>query len=816
MIDHPGRWYRAVWLIVGLMAMRAEGQICDPLWHDLFPSLSVEPGGGEVRAFALLPGKDGSELVMAGLFKGPNEDAWGILIFRDGVWRLMGSGFGPWVGTTKGVYALGMHEGELFAAGEFALADGTPANNIARWDGKAWHPLGQGVNKRVRALCSFDDGTGPALFVGGLFTEAGGKPAKHLAKWDGAAWSEVGGGVSLGDGSAEGVYALHTFDFGDGDRLCIGGSFEQAGNIPASNVATWNGSTWSAIGDGLSFSPTSPPENWVYTFETWHDAGQVKLLAGGRFSHSGAVLLKNIAYWDGAAWQSMGSGLTGSYNGPNSAFVSDLHVFDDGNGPRLYAGGYFALKELPSGDLEGNFGRWNGSDWELVVDGWHAGGVTRALLSHDASGHGLWVGGSGLSPGNFFGTYVRWDGVTWAQPTKIGPYYGELCAVAVNGQPSLFLTPGIGLGGFDKIFPLARWDGDQWHKVPDFLPGQWSPIAMTPGPQSTLWVAASVSGQPLDRRLIEWDGQAWTDHGAWTNFDIGRLLWADVGQGPELFTQGTLNSGALGRIAKWAGDGWAHLGTLYGRDIALFDDGAGGLAIHTLAKADFGAGNDIHLVRWDGLQWQPVGPAFDTAGLPNTLLAFEGRLYVGGSAMIVSGLPPSDILAWDGAAWSEVGGGLWSPPQTFHGVHHLVVADDGRGPALFVHGQFSKAGGENGIKVTNLARWDGQAWSSLGGLPGEVFGDWVQWDDGDGPALWLSAAGITPGGIRPTSLTKWACPKRDCPADCDGNRVLDILDFLCYQEKFVSGDPAADFEGDGDLDIFDFLAFQSAFVNGCG
>ena len=55
-----------------------------------------------------------------------------------------------------------------------------------------------------------------------------------------------------------------------------------------------------------------------------------------------------------------------------------------------------------------------------------------------------------------------------------------------------------------------------------------------------------------------------------------------------------------------------------------------------------------------------------------------------------------------------------------------------------------------------------------------------------------------------------------CPADCDGNGALNVLDFVCFQGLFVSGDPAADCDGSGQLDVLDFVCFQGAFVAGCG
>ncbi|MBN4052734.1 hypothetical protein JYU07_00465 [Roseiflexus sp. AH-315-K22] len=61
-----------------------------------------------------------------------------------------------------------------------------------------------------------------------------------------------------------------------------------------------------------------------------------------------------------------------------------------------------------------------------------------------------------------------------------------------------------------------------------------------------------------------------------------------------------------------------------------------------------------------------------------------------------------------------------------------------------------------------------------------------------------------------------------CYPDCDqstGAGVLDIFDFLCFQNAFVSGDPYAcdcnTATGPGVCDMLDFLCFQNAFVAGC-
>jgi Laminin B (Domain IV) len=65
-------------------------------------------------------------------------------------------------------------------------------------------------------------------------------------------------------------------------------------------------------------------------------------------------------------------------------------------------------------------------------------------------------------------------------------------------------------------------------------------------------------------------------------------------------------------------------------------------------------------------------------------------------------------------------------------------------------------------------------------------------------------------------------PGATCYADCDqstGTGVLDIFDFLCFQNAFVAAEPyACDCDtstGPAVCDIFDFLCFQNAFVAGC-
>ena len=63
---------------------------------------------------------------------------------------------------------------------------------------------------------------------------------------------------------------------------------------------------------------------------------------------------------------------------------------------------------------------------------------------------------------------------------------------------------------------------------------------------------------------------------------------------------------------------------------------------------------------------------------------------------------------------------------------------------------------------------------------------------------------------------------RSCYADFDGSTgpgVLDIFDYLAFQELFVAGDPSAcdcdTSSGSGVCDVLDYICFQAAFAAGC-
>lgn len=312
---------------------------------------------------------------------------------------------------------LGPLSAQLVAGGRFTSAGGVAANRVAGWDGSAWQPLGSGVDGAVRALTTWDpDGSGPLpewLVAGGYFTTAGGMTVNHIARWDGVSWQPLGSGMDR-----SGVYALTTWDpDGAGPQtalLVAGGEFFTAGGVTASHIARWDGTSWQAFGSGMS--------NRVTSLTTWDPDGpgplHERLVAGGNFFQAGGVTAYCIASWNGTSWSAIGSGLG------VSNYVNALAVWDpDGSGPQvgqLVAGGDFFVT---SGGIDlVDIARWDGTAWRAFAGSLGFGVDCLATWDPDGSGPlsaQLIAGGSYFAfevPLNYI---ARWDGAAW-QPFGSG------------------------------------------------------------------------------------------------------------------------------------------------------------------------------------------------------------------------------------------------------------------------------------------------------------------------------------------------------------------------------------------------------------
>ena len=134
--------------------------------------------------------------------------------------------------STQSLAAYDVGDGQALYLG-LGISSSAP-ECVRRWNGTQMTGLGaMSSNANVSALQGFDDGHGKAMFAGGHFTLVGGVAVSNIARWDGTSWSALGSGTS-GD-----VKCMCVFDDGNGPLLYLGGAFASAGGVPSNHIARW-------------------------------------------------------------------------------------------------------------------------------------------------------------------------------------------------------------------------------------------------------------------------------------------------------------------------------------------------------------------------------------------------------------------------------------------------------------------------------------------------------------------------------------------------------------------------------------------------
>ena len=679
------------------------------------------------------------------------------------------------------VFDDGLGDGPvLFIGGDFATAGGRPARNIARWDGNEWSEPGGGVNQRVYAMDIHDDGTGLALYIGGDFTLAGGAPAAHLARWNGTSFSTIGAGVNgtvhalrrIIDGTVEYMAVGGTFTtadgnpasrialyfgavlipFGDGfdgqvndvvlydNAIYAGGDFDNSGATPLNNLARWNGSQWLDVDSGT--------DGRVMTLEAIPSGAMQGLYVGGDFDEfgPGPIASPSIARWQGGTWSALGPGIA-----PN---VRDLVVWDDGGGIDLYVAGHIDYIGGYVGDQ--HVIRWDGAAWTTVGIGTNERAFTLAVHD-DGSGESLWVGGeftvAGLKGCNGIG---RWDGANWSPVGGVGlndNVYDLHVSSALGGGPSLFVAGEFAVPGTSQDRGVAMWSGGAWTAlgaIQDDFSEVRAVAVFDDGSGPALFAGGTFSsiGGVSAQRIAKWDGSSWSSLGSGLDgWCFSLEVWND-GTGPALYAAGgfsTANGVPAEGIARWDGSTFSALAdglsTSLVKDMRAFNDGSGP-ALYAAGNFDFSGALAVNgIAKWDGSAWSALGSGLTTGGgsfpgFGSALEVFDDgfgpALYVGGNFTAAGGVPDTVRLArWDGSNWSGM-------PGPIEGVvESLAAYDDSTGKSLFVGGNFAEI---DDVSYPGIARWDGAAWNNLGlGVNGGVFAMQV-WDEGNGPQLTVGGA----------------------------------------------------------------------------
>ena len=183
------------------------------------------------------------------------------------------------------------------------------------------------------------------------FTAAGGVPANNVARWDGSSWSALGPGVTNNFFGSVGVDAIAAAPSGE---LLVGGNLSAAGGT-AYFIARWNGSAWTPVDSGFN------ADIWTLATTTGGD-----IIAGGQFTLTSSGAADNIARWDGNTWSTIGSGLRSSV----------LALAELPNGDLIAGGSFSSLSGAPANGIA----RWNGSAWLPFGSGANSSVTSLAVL----------------------------------------------------------------------------------------------------------------------------------------------------------------------------------------------------------------------------------------------------------------------------------------------------------------------------------------------------------------------------------------------------------------------------------------------------
>jgi hypothetical protein len=349
----------------------------------------------------------------------------------------------------------------------------------------SFSPAGAWRTLRVLALCAVVAGTIAAV---------------ALAAGPGG-WDHLGDRGTPGSDSLDLVASALTSAPG---VLYVGGEFTDAGGNPAADrIATWNGSSWGAVGSSTERIPDGRVSaiavsgGKVYAGGTFHDAG-------------GNGSADFLAVWDGVTWEPFCAPTGTGYAGGN---VTSLQIV----GPTLYVGGEFqngagieSADYLLACDLAG------GSPEPVVADPAHPFTGPVYALAADSNGT-LYAGG------NFFdlediaaADYVAYlSGGAWH---AMGGVTGIVRGLTTVGTDAYVGTDGSNVGGIPQADHVAKWNGSSWSALGAGTGGTngWFPttasIVDLAGVDTKLFVTGTfqdANGDPHADHVAFFDGANW-------------------------------------------------------------------------------------------------------------------------------------------------------------------------------------------------------------------------------------------------------------------------------------------------------------------
>lgn len=302
-------------------------------------------GGADAPVQVCTTAPDGTMYIGGGFTRIAGREIRGVAKWSGSEWVEVGGG------VSGSIYCMTTDaQGRLYIGGFLSEAGGTAINGIARWNGTSWDTFAGGVggmaSGEVYAITVASNGT---VYAGGAFSSVGAtNNFNHIASWNGTAWSKLGQGLIGADFWSWPPVSDLVIDAQGG--LYAGGGFATAGGIAAKRLARWNGTTWSAVGGGIT--GTAGTTCSVYSLAVDGAGG---LLVGGYFTTAGTVPAQHLARWNGTTWQ----GFTTAAGG----YVTNMEKDELGN--VFVSGAFTTIDDIPLNGI----GRWSQNTWTSLGSG---------------------------------------------------------------------------------------------------------------------------------------------------------------------------------------------------------------------------------------------------------------------------------------------------------------------------------------------------------------------------------------------------------------------------------------------------------------
>jgi len=474
---------------------------------------------------------------------------------------------------------------------------------VSRDEDGVWGNLDGGVGNIVQVMIEAPD---KSITVGGSFSNAGSvAEADRLAKWDGSAWDDITGAADFTSGSIEALA------YDANDDLYIGGSFINAGDADGDYIVKWNGSALSSLaggGDGASKAVEAiaidPDTGYVY-------------VCGDFTGMDGVANTAYIAYWDGSAWNALGTGIGGSVT-----TISTLAFAPNGD---LYIGGGFTGADgAGNGDY---ICYWDGTSFNAVGGTELNGAVLK--IKFDDNGV-LYAGGAFTNAGGDANAdYIaKFEGNAW-KPLGAG-LNGNCYDIAIYDGTVYACGAFTEAGGIALADRIAIFSNGSWKSLDADLPGTGTEVVYSLFISSvgTLYISGNFSTTADGNAIVSGDATVTSSSGSANSYPFIQITGPGVLQSITNYTTGkTIEfDGLTLQAGEWVNlqcnpsrikfqSGWASRGNLLryvvpGSDIADFYIKPGTNHINVLMPSGYTAasGGTIH---WYPKFWSIEGAKHD-------------------------------------------------------------------------------------------------------------------------------------------------------------------------------------------------------------